>query len=284
MDSTCAESIEELSVRAPKLTAVVITRDEEHCLARCLETVAPIADELIVLDSGSTDQTVAIAQSFGARVEVTDWPGYGPQKNRALALARGKWILSIDADERVTPELAAEIQTVVKSPESQVNGYWIPFLATWCGRPLRFGDWAHRRHLRLFRHGSASFSQDLIHERIICPGPHDVLAGLIIHDTVATEAEAYEKSWRYAELSAQRLRADGRGGLLPALTHSAWTFVRGYLLKRGFCDGIAGWKVVCACTRGTWWRYLLARRHHRSRYGRSRAVAAALGVFALFLT
>jgi len=284
MDSTCPGPIEGLSVCAPKLTAIVIARDEEHCLARCLETVAPIADELIVLDSGSTDDTVAIARSFGARVEVTDWPGYGAQKNRALALARSEWILSIDADERVTRELAAEIQTVVKSPASEMNGYRIPFLATWCGRPVRFGDWAHTRHLRLFRRGAATFSQDFVHERIICPGPHDVLAGLIVHDTVATEAEAREKSWRYAELNAQRLRERGRGGLLPALTHSAWTFVRGYLLRRGFCDGSTGWKVACACTRGTWLRYLLAGRHHRPRHRRSRAVAAALGVFALFLT
>jgi len=284
MDLTRSEPIEQIPADAPKLTAIVIVRDEEHCLARCLESVAPIADELVVLDSGSTDKTVAIARSFGARVEVTDWPGYGPQKHRALALARGEWILSIDADERVTPELAAEIQTVVRSPASELNGYLIPFLATWCGRPVRFGDWAHTRHLRLFRRGSASFSQDLVHERIICPGPHDVLAGLIVHDTVATEAEARKKSWRYAELSAQRLREHGRGGLLPALTHSAWTFVRGYLLKRGFCDGLTGWKVACACTRGTWLRHLLARRHRGSRYGRSRAVAAVLGVFALFVT
>jgi glycosyltransferase involved in cell wall biosynthesis len=284
MDLTRSEPIEQIAADAPKLTAIVIVRDEEHCLARCLESVAPIADELVVLDSGSTDKTVAIARSFGARVEVTDWPGYGPQKNRALALARGEWILSIDADERVTLELAAEIQTVVRSPTSELKGYLIPFLATWCGRPVRFGDWAHTRHLRLFRRGSASFSQDLVHERIICPGPHDVLAGLIVHDTVATEAEARKKSWRYAELSAQRLREHGRGGLLPALTHSSWTFVRGYLLKRGFCDGLTGWKVACACTRGSWLRYLLARGHRRSRHGCSRAVAAVLGVFALFLT
>ena len=140
MDLAREKRIERPSERTPKLTAIIIVRDEEHCLGQCLKSVAPIADEIVVLDSGSTDGTVGIARSFGARVKVTDWAGYGPQKNHALAYARGEWVLSIDADEHVTPELAAEIRTVVDSLQPEVNGWYVPFLATWCGQPVQFGD------------------------------------------------------------------------------------------------------------------------------------------------
>src|SRR5689334_19409978 len=148
-----------------KLSAILIVRDEAHCLPQCLRSIASIADEIIVLDAGSRDATVSIARSFGAKVEVTDWPGFGLQKNRALARARGEWVLAIDADEHVSPELAASIRALIESPSATVNGYFIAFLATWCGKPVRFGDWAGKRHLRLFRRGHARFTDDWVHER-----------------------------------------------------------------------------------------------------------------------
>jgi glycosyltransferase involved in cell wall biosynthesis len=241
-----------------RLTAILIVYNEAHCIERCLRSLTSIADEIVVLDSGSTDDTVAIARSYGASVAVTDWPGFGPQKNRALERARGEWVLSIDADERVTPELATSIRSVILAQSVDVNGWYIPFLATWGGEPVRFGDWANKQHLRLFRRTAAHFSNDHIHERVVCQPPFGTLNGRIIHDTVVSEADAAEKRVQYANLSAQRICASGRGGLVSAITHSFWTLIRGFILKGGFLDGVIGWKVTCATTRGTWLRYRLA--------------------------
>jgi hypothetical protein len=242
----------------PRLSVILIVQDEAHCLQQCLRSIASIADEIIVLDAGSSDATVSIAQSFGAKVEVTDWPGFGPQKNRALARAQGEWVLAIDADEHVTPELGASIRAAVESPSATVNGYFITFLATWCGKPVRFGDWAGKRHLRLFRRGHARFTDDPVHERVICEPHTATLKGLMIHDTVASEAEANEKCHRYARISARSLSARGRGGIIPAVLHSAWTLLRGLIIKGGCLDGITGWQVALACAKGTWLRYRIA--------------------------
>ena len=250
--------VEKVSESRAVLTAILVVRDEAHCLERCLRSIAPIADEIVVIDSGSTDDTVAIARSFGASVEVTDWAGFGPKKNRALAKASGEWVLSIDADERVTPELAASIRNVVESPSIDVNGWFIQVLATWCGKFVHFGDWAGKRHLRLFRRSAARFTDDLIHERVVCRPPHKRLDGLLINDTVVSEADAREKYLRYAALGAERLCARGRGGLVSALVHGAWTLVRGFVFKGGFLDGAVGWKVAWAMTRYTWLRYRIA--------------------------
>jgi len=241
-----------------RLSAILIVRDEAHCLERCLRSVRPIADEIIVLDSGSTDETVAIAQSFGAVVEITDWPGYGPQKNRALNRARGEWVLSIDADEHVTPRLAASICAAVESPRQDVNGYFIRFLATWCGKPVHFGDWGRKRHLRLFRRIGARFTDVSVHEGVICRPPYGTLDGIMIHDTITNEEEAIEKNRLYAELGARELRARARGGLSSAVFHSTWALLRGFLLKGGFLDGAIGWKVAWIVAKRTWRRYRLA--------------------------
>ena len=140
-------------------------------------------------------------------------------KNRALSRARGEWVLTLDADEHVTPELAAAIREALASSQPNPNGYFIQFLATWCGKPFCFGDWAGKRHVRLFRREFGQFSDHLVHERIICQPPLAVLDGLMVHDTVATEAEAAEKCRRYAELAAPSLAGKGRGGLFSALVH-----------------------------------------------------------------
>jgi len=251
------------------LSAIVIVKNEAHCLEKCLRSVAGVSDEIIVLDSGSTDETVSIARACGAVVEITDWPGFGLQKNRALSRASGTWVLSIDADEHLTPELASSVRAIVDAPvntDAAVNGYYVSSVATWCGTPVRFGDWRGKSHLRLFRRDSARFSNDAIHERVICAPPFARLKGAMIHDTVASDAEAEDKCRRYAMLSAKGMAARNRGGLLPALTHGAWAFLRGYVLKGGFLDGRIGWKVAAATTKGTWLRYKIAGQILAGRY------------------
>ncbi len=239
----------------PRLSAVLITKNEAHRIERCLRSVA-FADETVVLDCGSTDDTVAIARSLGADARVAaGWPGFGPQKNRALALAHGRWVFSIDADEEVTPELAAAILQVVASDGDGRDGWWVRRASTFCGQPIRHGDWRNDRVLRLFRRDRARFSDDVVHERVLCDGPQGELDGLLLHDSVESPADGRDKMLRYARAGAEKLRARGRGGFASALLHGGWTFVRGYLLRGGFLDGGAGLAIARLNAEGTYLRY-----------------------------
>lgn len=250
---------ERAAAATPRLAVVVITKNEAHCIAACLAAV-DFADEIIVLDSGSTDDTLAIAAAQGAQVHSSaDWPGFGPQKNRALALARAEWVLALDADEIVTPQLAAAIKHAVAPGAAQdVAGYWIKRRSLYCGQLIRFGDWRRDRVLRLFRRSVGRFSDDVVHERVLCDGRTATLAGDLRHDSMASYAELCEKTERYARLGAQKLRARGKGGLYSACTHAAWNWLRGYLLRGGFLDGRAGWLIAGQNARGTFLRYLWA--------------------------
>jgi glycosyltransferase involved in cell wall biosynthesis len=242
-----------------RLSVIIITRDEVHRIGRVIASVA-FADEIIVLDSGSIDGTVEHARAAGARVEQSlDWPGFGPQKNRVLALARGDWVLSIDADELVTEELASAISAAIRrdDPDAPV-AWWMERRSRWCGRTVRFGDWRRDRVLRLFRRGSARFSDDVVHERVLCNGTQGRLAGWLWHDTVDTPADGTEKALRYARLGAERLRQRGRGGRWSAIWHAGGGFVRGYILRFGWLDGSTGWAIATTNAYATWLRYRLA--------------------------
>lgn len=247
------------STRAPLLSVAIITKNEAHRIARCIHSVA-FADEIIVLDSGSTDRTVELAEELGATVmRSNDWPGFGVQKNRALAACRGHWVLSIDADETLSPALADSIGEVLAgAPERAADGYWIKRRSTFCGRPIRFGLWRNDRVLRLFKRERGRFSDDLVHERVIVDGRCDSLDGWLLHDSVDSIDDARAKALRYAELGAVRLRERGRGGLLSAWLHASWTFARGYLLKLGWLDGRAGFWIAWFAAWSTFLRYKLA--------------------------
>ena len=153
------------------LSVILIAKDEEACIARALRSV-DWADEIVVVDSGSTDRTVDIAREHGAKVTVTaDWPGFGPQKNRALDLATGDWVLSLDADEWLTAESAEEIRRVVAAAEASAAAYRMPRRSSFCGRFMRHSGWWPDYVVRLFRRGRARFSDDSVHERVIVDGP-----------------------------------------------------------------------------------------------------------------
>jgi glycosyltransferase involved in cell wall biosynthesis len=252
------------------LSVILITRNEAHHIADCLRSVA-FADEWIVVDSNSTDGTREIAERLGARVAQTDdWPGFGAQKNRALAMAQGRWVFSIDADERVTDELAASIRRVVAADtsgqeahaSSQVGavgavGYELSRLSSFCGQWMRHGDWYPDRVLRLFRRGAGRFSDDLVHERLIVEGPVARLDGELLHDSMPTLDDAIAKMNRYsAGRALDKVRAGKRGGLAAALSHGVWAFVRCYLLRRGFLDGRLGFVLAVYVAEGTYYRYL----------------------------
>lgn len=242
----------------PTLSVVVITRDAAHDIAECLASVS-FADEWIVVDSASTDDTRDIARGMGAQVTTTDdWPGFGPQKNRALGLAKGDWVLSLDADERVSPMLADEIRQIVFGQRRELAvAFELSRLSSFCGQWMRHGDWYPDRVLRLFKRGAGRFSDDLVHERLIVEGPIARLQGNLLHHTMRTLDDALDKMNRYSSGRAiDRVRAGRSGGLLSALGHGAWAFVRTYLIKRGFLDGRLGFVLAVYIAEGTYYRYL----------------------------
>lgn len=240
--------------RLPRLSVIVITRNEAAHIRRCLESVA-FADEIVVVDSGSEDDTVTIAQSCGARVVThADWPGFGPQKNRALDLARGEWVLSIDADETVTPALAEQIQGVLAAPACA--GYDIPRLSNFCGRYMRHGGWWPDRVLRLFRRDAGRFTDARVHEKVIVQGRVGHLQAHFLHDTHPDLDGALAKMNRYSTDGAMAAHARGKSaGMASALGHGAWAFLRMYVLRRGFLDGRHGFVLACVTAMGTFSRY-----------------------------
>ena len=239
------------------LSVAIIACNEAHRIARCLQSVS-FADQIVVLDSGSTDDTVVIARGLGADVEVTpDWPGFGPQKNRALARCRYRWVLSIDADEQVSDALAAEILRVLREApaEATVAGYWLRRSSRYCGQVIRHGLWGNDRVLRLFERQRGRFTNARVHESLVCDGETRVLEGILVHDSVDSPEDARSKARRYAFLGAEALRARGRGGSLQGGVHAGWSFVRGYLLRAGFLDGRFGLTLARLNAAGTFWKY-----------------------------
>jgi len=239
-----------------RLSVVIITRNEEAAIGACLGSVS-WADEVIVLDSGSTDKTVDIARSKGAKVTVnSDWPGFGPQKNRALELATCDWAFSIDADERVTPELAAEIRSVITSSNPK-PGYEMPRLSSYCGRYMRHSGWWPDYVTRLFRRGKARFSDDLVHERLIVDGEVGQLTGTLMHESFGSLEQVLEKVNRYSSLSAEQMNAQGRrGGVATAVLHGVGAFFRTYVLKAGFLDGREGFMLAVSNAEGAYYKYV----------------------------
>jgi glycosyltransferase involved in cell wall biosynthesis len=240
----------------PKLSAIVITRDEAANIGPCLDSLA-FCDERIVVDSGSDDETAELARAKGAQVTQHAWQGFGMQKNFALSLARGEWVLSIDADERVSPVLAAQIVSAVTSKD--VHGYEMPRSSSFCGRVMLHSGWHPDYVLRLFRRGKARFSDDLVHERVICAGPIARLSEPLIHHPVSRLEDAVFRMDRYSTAGAEMLLASGRRlFFFSGIVHGIWAFLRAYVLRAGFLDGAEGFLLAVANAEGTYYRYMKA--------------------------
>jgi glycosyltransferase involved in cell wall biosynthesis len=240
----------------PELSGIVITLNEAANIGACLDSIA-FCDERIVVDCGSTDATVEIARQKGARVESKEWQGYGPQKNYALSLASGTWVLSLDADERVTPELAAAIKTAMADPTA--DGWEFPRLSSFCGRQMRHSGWYPDYVLRLFRRGTASFSDVIVHERVICRGTVKRLGPPLIHHPVLKLEDALSRMDRYSTASAKAIVASGRKvSFMTGIGHGLFSFFKTYVLRAGFLDGAEGFLLAVANAEGSYYRYMKA--------------------------
>jgi glycosyltransferase involved in cell wall biosynthesis len=237
-----------------KLSVTVITLNEASQIRQCLESVS-FADEIIVLDSGSTDNTVEIAKEYTDKVFVTDWPGFGMQKNRALAKATGEWVLSLDADEVVSEALQSEIQAILKNPKA--DGYYFKRHAFFCGKLIKFGDWRNDKVLRLFKRELGRFDDAPVHEKLTVNGPLKSLKSPLLHYTAQSLEEVLDKTNRYSSLgAAKKLANGGHGSLSGAILRSLFAFIRSYFIKFGFLDGRTGFVLAVLIAEGTYYRYL----------------------------
>lgn len=223
----------------PKLTVTVIARDESHHIDAALASVA-WADEIVVIDAESHDDTVARAAGHGARVEVRPWPGYSAQKNYAASRASNDWILSLDADERVTPELATEIRALMAT-EPPRRGYRIPRLTSYLGRWIRGTDWYPDYQLRLYDRRAGTWNGRRVHESVQLEGEPGVLRHDLQHFPYASIGDHVDTINRYTTLAAQQLAAEGRIPSIAGLAlHPPAAFLRNYLLKGGVRLGAVG--------------------------------------------
>jgi glycosyltransferase involved in cell wall biosynthesis len=221
------------------LSAAVVVLNEEDRLRACLESVV-WADEIVVVDSGSSDKTMAIAREFTDRAMFRAWEGYGAQKNYALGQCRGDWLLSIDADERVSDALREEIQAAMRADRPEA-GYYLPRQNVFQGKWVRHGGLYPDWQLRLFRRGRGTFVERAVHESVRVDGPTGRFSAPLVHESYRSIGDAVARLNRYSDLAATDLARAGRGGsLADLLVRPAWRFVSMYLLRAGFLDGWRG--------------------------------------------
>ena len=235
------------------LTVIIIAKNEEANIRRCLESVG-FADEIIVLDSGSTDNTMAIAKQYTSNVFLTDWRGYGVQKQRALSKARGDWVLNLDADESVSEELQQEIKKAIASDIA--DAYRIPIQMFFYNQPLKYSA-SPKRHIRLFKRANASYSTDIVHEKILLPAHVTIgkLKKAVMHHSYQDVSHVLYKLNKYSSYSAKiRIESNKSIGFSRTLINTVWMFFRCFVLQRGFLDGRLGFLFALFNAQGTFYR------------------------------
>jgi glycosyltransferase involved in cell wall biosynthesis len=222
------------------LSVILLTLNEERNVADCLESVRWV-DEIILIDSGSADKTIAIARQYTANIHTIAWQGYGAARNFGVAKAKGEWILWLDADERVMPELAEEIREILRKDDPAVAGYSVARRAFFLGRWIRHCGWYPSRVTRLFRRENGKFSETRVHERLLLDGPVVTTHHDLIHYTDPDLNHYFTKFNKYTSLAVEDLRAQGRRfSLVDLLVRPPFMFIKMYILRAGFLDGIQG--------------------------------------------
>lgn len=237
------------------VSCILIVKNEERNIAGCLNSLA-WADEIVIVDSGSSDLTTKICASY-PRVILREcpWQGFGQQKNTALELATGDWVFSIDADERVTPELAGEIRRIMHNPD--YNAYRVKRKNFYRGVWVRHCGWWPDEVLRFFRRGTARFNDRIVHESVLYLGKTGILNSPLEHHSYGSASDCLCRVDRYSALGAQQLHKNGKkAGLLKIAAKTLFMFIRIYILKRGFLDGRAGLLVAFSTAEVTFYKYV----------------------------
>lgn len=232
----------------------IITFNEEHNIRECLES-CKWADEIIVVDSGSTDGTLHIASQYTDKIYFKKYEGCGPQKNYAFGKTNSDWVLILDADERITPKLQAEIKQIINS-DSDYAGFEIPFQSYYLDKKIRFGDWLGEKHLRLLKREHSEIIPRLVHFGITVDGKIGRLKNKILHYSFPSLERVIQKMDNYSTLGAKhKLKQNQSASILTAICHGLFAFFRGYILKLGFLDGKYGFMLAVSNAEGSYYRY-----------------------------
>ncbi|MDB5202068.1 MAG: glycosyltransferase family 2 protein [Ferruginibacter sp.] len=237
-----------------KLSAVIITKNEAHIIGKTLAALKNLADEVIIVDSGSTDETLSICRQMNARIIETNWEGYGVTKNKGIAAATNDWILSLDADEVPDEKVQQQLQQL---PEGDArNVYRFNYLNIFCNKPIRHGVWGGDKHIRLFNRRLVKWNDVPVHENLIFPADINVipLPGYIRHYTVNSVEDYMQKTLAYAKANAHKYFLQGKSaGFIKLRVAPAFNFFKNYLLRLGFLDGREGY-LVCKTT--AWYTFM----------------------------
>ena len=223
------------------LSIVMVAKDAAATIEAALRSVQFCSEIIVVIDDDSSDATDSIARTLGARVEIRPWRGYGPSKQEAVTLAAGRWILSLDSDEVVSPELACSIAEAVARDDPRHAACAVRRRTRYLGRWMLHGDWGRDRVVRLFRRDAARFSDDRVHESVVAAGEKPLLDGLLWHEGDRTVESYLARLNTYTTLAAQSLHASGRRtGWWSLIIRPAFKFIQAYILRAGFLDGWQG--------------------------------------------
>ncbi|MGC4100615.1 glycosyltransferase family 2 protein [Ferruginibacter sp.] len=247
------------------ISVVIITRNEAHIIANTLQSLQEVSGDFVIVDSGSTDDTVAICKKMGAKVIETTWDGYGPNKNKGIDAAANDWILNLDADEAIDEELSTAIQQLALQDENTV--YNFKFRNFFCGKWIRYGEWSGDKHIRLFNRKKVRWDNAAVHESLTL---HDdtkvsLLPGNILHYTTQHIDEYINKTVAYAKLNAKKYYLQGkRASFFKLRLAPGFTFVQHYILRLGFLDGWEGYLIAKTTAWYTFLKYSFLKEMHKN--------------------
>lgn len=238
------------------ISVVIIARNEAHIIANTLQSLKPVINDIVVVDSGSTDETVNICKQFNATVIETDWGGYGVNKKKGVAVAKNDWILSLDADEAIDEELQKTLAELPLTNDKEV--FDIRFKNFFCNKWIRFGEWGFDKHIRLFNRKQAKWNEAAVHESLMLPDGVKItmLKGNVLHYTVRNREEYANKMNSYAMMNAKKYFESGKKpNFLKQYFSPVFAFMQHYIFRLGFLDGKEGYIIAITTARYTFLKY-----------------------------
>lgn len=238
------------------ISVVIITRNEAHVISNTLQSLQPVINDVVIVDSGSTDNTVQLCKQFGATVIETNWAGYGINKNKGIAAAKNNWILSLDADESIDEELKLSLQQLSLQDEDEV--FNIRFKNFFCNKWIRFGEWGFDKHIRLFNRHNVQWNNAAVHENLVFPEGVKItmLKGNILHHTVHNRQEYKDKMAGYARMNAKKYFESGKKpSFFKQYFSPVFAFVQHYIFRLGFLDGKEGFIIARTTAWYTFMKY-----------------------------
>jgi len=248
------------------ISVVIITKNEAHIIANTLQSLQPVIADIVIVDSGSTDETVAICKKFNATVIETSWDGYGINKNKGIAAAKNNWILSLDADEAIDEELKTAVTLIDLNNDDEV--FNIKFKNFFCKKWIRFGEWGFDAHIRLFNRKKVQWNNVTVHENLVLPQGVKIvkLPGHILHYTVQNLQEYNNKTEYYARMNAEKYAAAGKKqNILKQYFSPVFAFLQHYIFRLGFLDAAEGFIIAKTTARYTYLKYKYLKEIYRNK-------------------